>query len=241
MRAAAFSLAVALTLSISSLSRADDKPASMAAEPEPAALAAPAEVAELGRLRRQSIATRRALSIGVVSAGIISLIGGVVLVVPETENGAARVAGVNTLAFGGVNVVVGAIALAGIRSEEAEWEEDRAAERETKRGLQRHIMHALADERREEVSHGINLGLGIAYAGAAIATTFASQFGVEHPQRWLASGVSIGAQAIFLIAIDAIGTVDASSQYKSIEELAFSSLGISVGPTAATVSVTRPF
>ena len=171
----------------------------------------------------------------------MSLHGGVALMVPEKDSGTARVAGANTLAFGGVNIIVGAIALAGIRSEEAEWEEDRAAERETKRGFQRHLMHALADERREEVSHGINLGLGIAYAGGAIATTFASQFGVEHPQRWLASGVSIGAQAIFLIAIDSIGTVDASSQYKSIEQLAFSSLGISAGPTGGTLSLTRRF
>lgn len=205
------------------------------------ASAAPREaIAELARLRKTSIATRRSLSIGVVSAGVLSVIGGVVLVIPETHSGASRVAGINTLAFGGVNVIVGAIALAGIRAEEREWEEERVGERSTREGLQRHLVHALADERREAVSHGINLGLGVAYTAAGIATVFASQFGVDNPQRWLASGISIGAQGLFLIGIDAIGTIHSGYQYQSIEELLFSSLGLSVGPTGASVSVTRP-
>ncbi len=211
------------------------------AQQAPAAMADPQKVAELTRLRRQSIAVRRSLSAGVVSAGILSLAGGVVLVVPETHTGGMRVAGVNTLLFGAVNVVVGSVALAGIREEEAEWEEDRIEERKTTHGFKRHLFHALADERREAVSHGINLGLASAYAAASITTIIASQSGVDEPQRWMASGISIGAQALFLSVIDGIGTTDAVAQYKSVEALAASSLSLSIGPDGGGLAISRAY
>lgn len=211
------------------------------AQEAPTAIADPQRVAELSRLRRQSIAVRRSLSAGVVSAGILSVVGGVVLVVPETQSGGMRVAGVNTLLFGAVNVVVGSVALAGIRAEEAEWEEDRIAERKTPDGFQRHLFHALADERREAVSHGINLGLASAYAAASITTIIASQSGVDEPQRWMASGISIGAQALFLLVIDGIGSTDAVGQYKSIEALATSSVSVAVGPDGGGLAITRAY
>jgi hypothetical protein len=201
----------------------------------------PQQVAELGRLRRQSLAVRRSLSIGVVSAGLLSLVGGVVLVVPETDSHAMRVAGVNTLAFGVVNVVVGSVALAGIRSEQAEWEEERSEERTTATGYRRHLLHALADERREAVSHGINLGLASAYGAAAITAILASQLGVDEPQRWRAAGVSIGTQALFLVVIDAIGTIDAGSQHEALVTLAASSLDVSLGPDGGGVAFSRAF
>ncbi|MBK8937729.1 MAG: hypothetical protein IPM79_08815 [Polyangiaceae bacterium] len=217
------------------------EPSAVAAQYARAPMADPQQVAELGRIRRQSIAVRRSLSAGVVGAGLASLIGGLVLVIPETDSGAMRIAGINTLAFGAVNVVVGSIALAGIRAEEAEWEEDRSEERKTAQGFQRHLFHALADERREAVSHGINLGLASAYAAASIATIVGSQFGVDEPQRWMASGISIGAQALFLLVIDAIGTTDAGSQYESIEALAASALSVSLGPDGGGVAITRAY
>ena len=237
-------VAVSLTLLAVSPALADEAaqtPPVAAAGSAPSPAADPQQVAELGRLRRQSIAVRRSLSAGVVGAGLLSLIGGVVLVVPETDSGAMRIAGINTLLFGAVNVVVGSVALAGIRAEESEWEEERVEERKTAKGLQRHLLHALADERREAVSHGINLGLATAYAAASITTIVASQLGVDEPQRWMASGISIGAQALFLLAIDAIGAIDAGSQYRSIEDLASSVLSLSIGPDGGGVAITRPY
>jgi hypothetical protein len=235
--------AVALSLLVSPAAFAEDTPDPPRA-PGPRAPELevdPQRVAELGRLRRESLAVRRSLSVGVVSAGLLSLIGGVVLVVPETDSQAMRVAGVNTLAFGVVNVVVGSVALAGIRAEEEEWEEERIEERKTESGFQRHLLHALGDERREAVSHGINLGLASAYGAAAITALLASQLGVDEPQRWRAAGVSIGAQALFLLVIDAIGTIDAGGQYRALEALTGSALDVAIGPDGGGVAFSRSF
>ena len=57
----------------------------------------------------------------------------------------------------------------------------------------------------------------------------------------MASGISIGAQALFLLVIDAIGTTDAGSQYESIEALAASALSVSLGPDGGGVAITRAY
>ena len=63
----------------------------------------------------------------------------------------------------------------------------------------------MLDERRESVGHAINLGLNCAYLGVAGTAVLASQFGVDHPRRWFASGAAIGFQALFLVGVDLLG------------------------------------
>jgi len=166
----------------------------------------PGAVEALEDLHAESIHTRRLLADAVLAAGLFSLAGGGALIVPAGDDRAWRFAGVNTAIFGAVNTVVGLLALSGIAREERTWEsvEARAARR-TPEGLIRARMHAVIDERRESAAHAVNLGLGCAYLGIAGTVVLASQLGVEHPDRWLASGAAIGVQALFLVAVDSIG------------------------------------
>ena len=126
--------------------------------------------------------------------------------VPNGEDLAFRFAGINTAIFGAINTFVALIALRGISQEEGEWESAPArASRRTPDGLARARVHASLDERREATSHAINLGLGGGYLGIGTAAILASRLGVDHPNRWLGSGVAIGGQALFLLAIDYVG------------------------------------
>lgn len=164
---------------------------------------------------RDSIATRRLLADSVLVAGLVSVAGGSALMVPEANDQAWRYAGVNTAIFGAVNTVVGLLALNGIASEERAWTADDArAARRTPEGLVRARVHVLLDERRESVGHAVNLGLSCAYLGVAGTAVLASQLGVEHPNRWLASGAAIGFQALFLVGIDFIGLTRSQEYYR---------------------------
>jgi len=177
---------------------------------------APAEVDALEQTRRDAIQTRRVLANSVLVAGLVSVAGGAALMVPDSNDQAWRYAGVNTAVFGAVNTVVGLLALNGIRNEERAWETDDArAARRTPEGLARARIHAALDERRESVGHAINLGLNCAYLGVAGTAVLASQFGVDHPNRWLASGAAIGFQALFLVGVDFIGLTRSHGYHRS--------------------------
>jgi hypothetical protein len=164
------------------------------------------DVETLERLHVETIDTRRALADAVLVAGLASIAGGAALMIPDAEDLAFRFAGINTAIFGAVNTVVGLFALHGIAREESSWESPEArAARRTPDGLVRARQHAATDERRESVGHAVNLGLDCAYLGVGGTAILASRLGVDHPSRWLASGVAIGIQAAFLIGIDFIG------------------------------------
>ncbi len=167
----------------------------------------------LERLHDDTIHTRRLLADTVLIDGIAGLVAGGVMVIPDANDEAWRFAGINTLIFGVVNTIVGAHALIGIRHEESTWETDAAhAARRTPDGLVAARIHAIDDERRESVGHAINLGLDFAYFGIGATAVIASQSGVSHPDRWLASGIAIGAQSLILMAVDAVGLL-ASGRY----------------------------
>ena len=185
---------------------------------EPTALAqvATAEVDVLEATHRDAIHTRRLLADSVLVAGLVSVAGGAALIVPDSNDQAWRYAGVNTAVFGAVNTVVGLLALHGIAAEERTWEADDAhAARRTPEGLARARIHAVIDERRESVGHAINLGLNCAYLGVAGTAVLASQLGVDHPNRWLASGAAIGFQALFLVGIDFLGLSSSQGYHRS--------------------------
>ncbi len=178
----------------------------VAAPPAFAQAVPEADVLALETAHRESIATRRALSDAVLVAGLTSTAGGAALMVPDAEDQGFRFAGINTALFGVINTVVALLALRGIAGEEAEWgSASAAAARRQPGGLARARVHAALDERREATSHAVNLGLGAGYLGVGAAAILASRLGVDHPNRWLGSGVAIGAQAIFLVAIDWVG------------------------------------
>ena len=171
------------------------------------------------RLHRDTIRTRRLLADSVFVAGLVSIAGGGALIVPSGDDQAWRYAGVNTAVFGVVNTIVGLLALHGISAEEAAWESDEGlAARRTPEGLARARIHASLDERRESVGHAINLGLDGAYLGVAGTALLASQLGVDHPKRWVASGVAIGIQALFLIGIDFTGLTRSQTYHRAFVE-----------------------
>jgi hypothetical protein len=196
------------------------------------AIPATSDVDALEVLHRDSIHTRRLLADSVLGAGLVSVAGGGALMIPSADDQAWRFAGVNTAIFGVVNTVVGLVALHGIANEERTWESDEARRaRRTPSGLARAKIHAAEDERRESVGHAINLGLDCAYLGVAGTAVLASQLGVEHPNRWLASGAAIGFQALFLVGVDLIGLTRSRSYHHAFVETLMPSFGIA--PSAA--------
>lgn len=198
---------------------------------------------ELRALRTASLDTRAALATSVVSAGVVSIVAGALLTIPDDYDQGLRYAGFNTLAFGAVNTVVGAIALVGIE-EERSWDGDpaRTVETQTPTGFARYRDHAVADESREAWGHGINLGLAAAYGAIGGVAIAASQLGVEHPNRWLGSGIAISAQAAHLLIVDLIGTWKARQYEDEIRALAPSvSYDPASGDTRAGVALSQEF
>jgi len=213
-------LPASLALAIAALAASPVREAH--AEPPPDAATEPgpadADAAELERVHRESLHTRRLLADAVLVAGLGSVAAGGVLIIPDAEDQAFRFAGINTAVFGAVNTLVGVLALVGIAREEERWgsTEARAARRRSPDGLARARMHASIDERRETAGRALNLGLGFAYAGVAGTAILASQLGVDHPNRWLGSGVAIGVQALFLIAVDYIGLERSAAYHRAL-------------------------
>lgn len=188
------------------------------------------EVQEIEQLRHDSLATRRVLADSVLVGGLVSIAGGIALMVPSGDDQAWRFAGLNTTVFGAVNTGVALVALHGIGREESRWESETArAARRTPEGLTRARIHAAEDERRESVSHAINFGLGVAYLGVAGSTILASQLGVDHPNRWLGSGVAIAFQALFLIGVDYVGLTRSSRYHRALVESFTPSIAIVPG------------
>lgn len=202
------------------------------------------EADDVEATHRDSMRTRRTLSDVVLVEGLGSLALGGGLIASDAEDQAFRYAGINTAVFGAVNVIVSLVALRGIAKEQESWESpEAAAARRTPAGLSRARIHAADDEHREGTSHAINLGLGAAYLAVGGTAVLASQLGVDHPNRWLGSGIAVGFQAIFLVGIDYIGLVRASHYHRSfIEGLAPS---VAVVPSArgtdTFVSLTATF
>lgn len=166
------------------------------------------------------MSTRRSLATSVLASGLGTAGFGAVLLAADNLDGAVRVAGSQTLAFGAVNGIVGGVALAGIAAERERWESAAArAERRSPAGFRRHLAHALDDERREATAHGINLGMAAAYAAAGGAAVLASRFGPDHPDRWLAAGSVLCVQAAHLAVIDLVGMLRASGYHRELADL----------------------
>lgn len=157
---------------------------------------------DLAKLHSESIHTRRLLADAVLVDGLVGLAAGGALIIPDAHDGAWRYAGINTAVFGAINTVIGIRALVGIAREEREWS---AIDRSTVEGRHRAALRAAEDERRESVGHAVNLGLDCGYIGIGTVAIIASRAGADHPNRWLASGVAIIVQSVFLVAIDLIG------------------------------------
>jgi len=134
------------------------------------------------------------------------------------------------------------VARAGISSEREQWESPTArAERRTAAGFRRHLDHALADERRESVGHGINLGLDLGYAAMGATAIFASQTGASHSDRWLAAGVALVAQATHLTIIDLVGLLESGRYYDELMGLRPVQPSLAVGPAGAGLQIGGAF
>jgi hypothetical protein len=153
--------------------------------------AAPARADEVERVYHETVVVRKRLMLALTVGGAVSTLGGAALMVPDSDNGAWRVAGGVTLGFGVVNALIGGFAMKGISREEKLFQPDR--------------RKLLADTEREAVVFGINVGLDLAYIMASAAAILASQLGVDDHERWLGGGVAGVVQGVFLAGIDVIG------------------------------------
>lgn len=171
--------------------------------------------AELEKLHSESIHTRRVLADAVLVDGVVGLAAGGALMIPSSADGAWRFAGINTAIFGTINTIIGIRALIGIGQEERSWQ---AIDRSTPAGLLRARLRAAEDERRESVGHAINLGLDCGYIGIGAVAIVASRAGADRPNRWLASGVAIIVQSLFLVAIDWVGLAKSHAYHASFVE-----------------------
>ena len=234
MRSLLASLTATVALATASGARAQSASASAPAT----AIAVEVEVERLELLHTESIATRRALADSVLVGGLVSIAGGGALVIPDADDLAWRFAGINTAIFGAVNTVVGLLALRGIAHEERIWEsEEGRAARRTPEGLVRARIHAVIDERRESVGHAVNLGLNCAYAGVGGTAILASRLGVDHPNRWLASGLAVGFQAIFLIGIDFVGLARSLHYHRALVEGFTPAISVVPTPTGSETRI----
>ena len=179
--------------------------------------ARPPALVAVETLRHDALRTRRTLLTAVLVEGLVSAVGGGLLLIPDANDQAWRYAGINTAAFGVANAIIGAVALLGI-SEEEDFALEAPANEGAERRTARLLRHALADERRESVGHAINLGLGVGYAAIGATAILASQFNVDNPDRWLASGVAIAVQAAFLIVVDLWGTESSGASHRRLLE-----------------------
>lgn len=192
------------------------------------------DVTELERIHSESLHTRRVLADAVLINGLIGLAGGGLLMIPEHSDRAWRFAGINVAVFGAINTVVGLRALYGIAREERTWEDSRA-DRRTPAGLRRARIHAVEDERRESVGHGVNLGLDCAYFAVGTLAIITSRTGVEHPNRWLASGVAVVVQSLFLVGVDLIGLTRSGAYHAAFVESLAPAVSIAKTPAGTEV------
>jgi hypothetical protein len=177
--------------------------------------------AELLALRAESLDTRRQLQTSVLTSGLVSIVAGVALAIPNDYDQGLRYAGFNTLGFGVINTIVGGVALYGINKEETDWESGAVEPSpQSPEDYRRYRDHALADESREAWGHGINLGLAGAYAAIGGMAIVVSQLDVDHPNRWLGSGVAIAAQAVHLAVVDLVGSAKAREFEERMREIA---------------------
>ncbi|MFO0675807.1 MAG: hypothetical protein U0169_04695 [Polyangiaceae bacterium] len=179
-------------------------------EPAPAEPPSSDDLREVERLHAESQDRRRTLATAVLVGGATSVVGGALLMVPDGDDQAWRFAGFNTVIFGAIDAVIGGLSLRDVAKADEAWNAPAAAAaRRTRAGLSRTHAAALADARKESVAYAVNLGLDGAYLSVATMAVVVSRLGVSHPDRWFASGVAIGVQSLFLVAVDVVGITNA--------------------------------
>jgi hypothetical protein len=193
------------------------------AAPAPAEAAPPsqvslgAELAAIEQLHTQAAAQERRLMHAVLGFGVVSVVGGGAMMITDANDQAFRVAGGCTLAFGAIDAVIALVAMNGIGRDARTWDNERLA-RSSAAGLQRARVRWVDKVRGQGVSYALNLGLDVAYLSSGLAAVLASQFVADHSDRWLAGGLSIAAQAVFLVGIDLYGLRYAGRLHKQLLE-----------------------
>jgi hypothetical protein len=178
------------------------------------------------RTSRLKLRTMDALLAG----GIVSTLAGAGLMASDRYDQGLRIAGGLSAGFGVVDLVLGAIAIpASVRAEHA-FRADRPS-RSTPRGLFEARRKAAADEHADATLFAINLGLDGGYVLAGLAAVTASQLGVDHPDRWLAGGLAVVVEGVFLAGIDLAGTTIAHRRHRAIVESLVPVLSVTPTPT----------
>jgi hypothetical protein len=151
--------------------------------------------------------------------------------IPDAQNQAIRVAGGATLAFGAIDVAIGALGLVGLRAAERTFAAG-AAERRTPQGLRAARLKLATAERREAIAYALNLGLDVAYLAGGLVAVGVSRLGVSDPERWLSAGLATTVQALFLLGIDLVGVLTATGAQSRILE-AWAKTGVVLRPVVA--------
>lgn len=174
-----------------------------------------AALVEIERLHAEAVVDKQRLMHAVLGAGGVSIVSGGLMMITDANDQAYRVAGGCALVFGVIDAAIALTSLRGIGRDARVWESDRAG-RVTGADLQRARARWLAAERGEGVAYAVNLGLDIAYLSSGLTAVLASQLGAEHPERWLAGGLSVSVQALLLVGIDLAGLGQAGRLQKRL-------------------------
>jgi hypothetical protein len=167
--------------------------------------------AEMGR----SFADRARRGAGLLVAGLASVAGSIPMWVPDDPDQAYRVGGTTTLVFGAVNAILGGLSLLAVAEDEERFTSPEAATaRRSAAGLAQARRDAVAEAHSDTIIYAVNLGLDGLYLGGAVVGVVGSQAGFDdHPDRWLAAGIALGAQALFLTAFDAAAVALTSARH----------------------------
>jgi hypothetical protein len=158
-------------------------------------------------LMHRSFDERQHMAVTLLGVALGSMAGGVPMLVPSEPDQAFRVGGVTTMLFGAANLGFAAAALVTLAADRERFDSPGAARaRRTPAGLATARLDAVIEAEQDATIYGVNLGLDVLYLSGGILGIVGSQAHFDdHPNRWLAAGIAITAQALFLGSYDATG------------------------------------
>lgn len=180
--------------------------------------AAPDELGTFEQDMHQAFAERERLGVTLLVTSVASLAGAIPMLVPAEPDQALRVGGLSTLLFGGANLGFAVAALVSVAADRERFDSPAlVAQRRTANGLARAELEAIEEASQDATIYAVNLGLDALYLGGGVAALVGGGLRFDaHANRWLAAGIAISAQALFLVSFDATGVALTSERHAKL-------------------------
>ena len=241
MNRRSFALALLLVPLMHAPAGAQDAPP---VDPTPAPAPEPARVEALERLHDEGFSDERRIMQGLVGGALVSAGAGIALLTRDGDDHAFQVAGGVTLGIAALETAVGAMVLIQNGREQRGWDAARDERRSSIAGYERGVKHCIGEFGRKMRGYRLMLGVDSTIIVAGAASALVSQFGVDHPNRWLAAGLSVALQGVLLLIVDTTGFVQSRRAERSFTEMLRPTASVIVGDgnqVAATVGVAGVF